>query len=81
MSKPEPLLTLEDAADFYGICTRTVTKLTIEKTIRGYKVGRQWRYFESDLIEALVPLTELREKSAKYSPNQNKARQPKKASY
>lgn len=80
MNKLEPLLTLEDAAEFFGLCTRTVTTLTLREEIKGYKVGRQWRYFESDLYDALIPLNELREKSSKYSPNQFKNKASKKKS-
>ena len=40
---------VEKAADFLGVSTETIRILARKKLIPSAKIGRQWRFLESDL--------------------------------
>lgn len=47
----EPLLTLEEVAEYLNVNKFTVYRLLAQKQLPGFKVGGQWR-FKQKLIEA-----------------------------
>jgi type IV pilus assembly protein PilB len=49
----EELLTLIEAAQFLGISPRTLQRLLEQGSLRGSKVGRQWRFRRADLAAYL----------------------------
>lgn len=49
----ETLLTLEQVATILGVSERTVLRLLERRELKGFKVGRKWRFEQSD-IDAYV---------------------------
>ena len=45
------LLNLEQVAKILGVSERTVLRLLAAKEIKGFKVGRAWRFEHSDVEE------------------------------
>ncbi len=43
------LLTLKDVMDMLGVSERTVLRLLKAKQLKGFKVGREWRFEDSDI--------------------------------
>lgn len=53
MSTAEPvrdILTLEQAAEFLQLCSKTVAKLAAEKEIPARRIGREWRFTRTALL-------------------------------
>lgn len=50
MRKPEPLLTVEQVAQYLNVDKFTVYRLLSDKKLPAFKVGNQWR-FKRKLIE------------------------------
>lgn len=50
---PETYLNLEQVANILGVSERTVLRLLDRKEIKGFKVGRRWRFETAD-IDAYV---------------------------
>ncbi len=44
-------LNLEQVAKILGVSERTVLRLLAQKEIKGFKVGRAWRFEHSDVEE------------------------------
>jgi excisionase family DNA binding protein len=47
----ESFLNLEQVAKVLGVSERTVLRLLDKKEIKGFKVGRAWRFAQSDIDE------------------------------
>jgi len=43
MSKPDPIMTIEEVAEYLGLHPLTIRRLAREREIPAFKVGRQWR--------------------------------------
>ena len=43
MSKPDPIMTIEEVAEYLGLHPLTVRRLARDGEIPAFKVGRQWR--------------------------------------
>jgi excisionase family DNA binding protein len=50
--QPE-VLNLKDAAKLLGVCTKTLAKWATEGKVPGFKIGRDWRFLRSKLLEVL----------------------------
>ncbi len=48
------ILTMEDAAEFFGVSIKTFIKLLKEEKVPGRKIGREWRFSRNALIEWLA---------------------------
>jgi excisionase family DNA binding protein len=48
------ILTMEDAAEFFGVSVKTFIKLLKEEKVPGRKIGREWRFSRQALIEWLA---------------------------
>ncbi len=48
------ILTMENAADFFGVSVKTFIKLLKEEKVPGRKIGREWRFSKKALIEWLA---------------------------
>ena len=48
------ILTMEDAAEFFGVSVKTFIKLLKEEKVPGRKIGREWRFSREALIEWLA---------------------------
>ncbi len=48
------ILTMEEAADFFGVSIKTFIKLLKEEKVPGRKIGREWRFSRQALIEWLA---------------------------
>ncbi len=47
------VLTLAEAADMLGVCTKTLAKWATEGKVPATKIGRDWRFLRSKLLEVL----------------------------
>lgn len=47
----EKIYTVDDVSTILKIHFQTILKLLREKTLKGFKVGREWRITEQDLKE------------------------------
>ena len=47
--KQPPLLTVGEAAEFLGVCTKTVRRLITAQTLLSHRVGRSIRIADADL--------------------------------
>lgn len=47
------ILDQKEVADMLKVSTRTVMRLTDQKELHGFKVGKRWRYYRSD-VEAYI---------------------------
>jgi excisionase family DNA binding protein len=53
------LLTFKEAMDFLRVSRSTVYRLMWSGQLRGHKVGSTWRFYRSDLLEAVAsPVSE-----------------------
>lgn len=43
------LLTIKDVQDILGISERTAFRLIKSNNLKGFKIGREWRFEESDI--------------------------------
>lgn len=50
--EPE-VLTLEEAAALLRVCTKTLVKRALDGTVPGRKIGRDWRFSRTKILEAL----------------------------
>ncbi len=50
---PEKLLNLKQVQDALGISESTIFRLMKNKKLKGFKIGREWRFQEKD-IDALI---------------------------
>jgi excisionase family DNA binding protein len=48
------LLTFKEAMDFLRVSRSTVYRLMWSGQLRGHKVGSTWRFYRSDLLEAVA---------------------------
>lgn len=48
------ILTMEDAAEFFGVSVKTFIKLLKEEKVPGRKIGREWRFSRQALIAWLA---------------------------
>ena len=48
------ILTMEDAAELFGVSVKTFIKLLKEEKVPGRKIGREWRFSRKALIEWLA---------------------------
>lgn len=48
------ILTMEDAAEFFGVSIKTFIKILKEEKVPGRKIGREWRFSRQALIEWLA---------------------------
>lgn len=46
-------LTLKDTAQYLRVTKQTVYNMVKKGRIKAYKVGREWRFFRSDIMEYL----------------------------
>lgn len=46
---PEKLLNVKQMQDFLGLSERTIFRLLKTGDLKGFKVGREWRFTESDI--------------------------------
>lgn len=47
------ILTLKDTAQYLRVTKQTVYNMIKDRRIKTYKVGREWRFFRSDIMEYL----------------------------
>ena len=47
------ILTLKEAAEYLRVSRQTVYNMIKDRRIKAYKVGREWRFFRSDIMEYL----------------------------
>lgn len=47
------ILTLKDTAQYLRVTKQTVYNMVKKGRIKAYKVGREWRFFRSDIMEYL----------------------------
>ena len=52
----ESMMTLDQVAEYLQVSTRTVQRLIADGKLTGIKVGRQWRFRQTDVAAALVNL-------------------------
>lgn len=53
MTEPAPLpdiLTLEQAASYLQLCSKTVVKLATDKKLPARRLGREWRFSRAALL-------------------------------
>ncbi len=55
------LLTRKNVMDMLGVSERTVLRMLKSKQLKGFKVGREWRFEESDIQDYIK---QQREKAA-----------------
>jgi excisionase family DNA binding protein len=48
------LLTFKEAMDFLRVSRSTLYRLMWSGQLRGHKVGSTWRFYESDLLDAVA---------------------------
>ena len=46
-------LTLKETAEYLRVSGQTVYNMIKDRRIKAYKVGREWRFFRSDIMEYL----------------------------
>jgi excisionase family DNA binding protein len=46
---PDKLLNVKQVQDFLGLSERTIFRLIKSGDLKGFKVGREWRFTESDI--------------------------------
>lgn len=51
------LLTFKEAMDFLRVSRSTLYRLMWSGQLRGHKVGSTWRFYESDLLDAVASPT------------------------
>jgi len=51
--QPSRLLSSKQLAQMFGVSTHTISRLTKEGMIKGYKVGKHWRFNWSEVLESL----------------------------
>jgi excisionase family DNA binding protein len=54
MFMDKEILTMEEAAEFFGVSIKTFIKLLKEEKVPGRKIGREWRFSRQALIEWLA---------------------------
>ena len=47
------ILTLKETAEYLRVSEQTVYNMIKDRRIKAYKVGREWRFFRSDIMEYL----------------------------
>ena len=47
------ILTLKEAAEYLRVSRQTVYNMIKDRRIKAYKVGREWRFFRSNIMEYL----------------------------
>ena len=47
------ILTLKETAEYLRVSGQTVYSMIKDRRIKAYKVGREWRFFRSDIMEYL----------------------------
>ena len=45
------ILTLKETAEYLRVSGQTVYNMIKDRRIKAYKVGREWRFFRSDIME------------------------------
>jgi len=58
---PGALLNVKQVQEILGLSERTVFRLIKERALKGFKVGREWRFEESDIRDFIK---QQREKTA-----------------
>lgn len=48
---PEKLLDVKQVRESLGLSERTIFRLIKEGELKGFKVGREWRFTEADITE------------------------------
>lgn len=54
MDKPDPIMTIEETAEYLSLHPLTIRRLAREGEIPAFKVGRQWRVRRSILDQWLT---------------------------
>ena len=47
------ILTLKETAEYLRVSRQTVYNMIKDRRIKAYKVGREWRFFRSNIMEYL----------------------------
>lgn len=61
---PETLLTIEQVAEQLQISTRTVRRLMDREEIKGFRVGKRWRFTQSEVNAYIKRQEEAEAKNA-----------------
>ncbi len=51
---PQELLNIKQVQDKLGVSERTVFRLIKDGELKGFKVGREWRFEESDIEDYIM---------------------------
>ena len=60
---PETLLTIEQVAKQLGVSTRTVRRIMEADEIKAFKIGKRWRFTQSEVDAFLVRQQEASKKN------------------
>jgi excisionase family DNA binding protein len=62
---PEKLLNIKQVQDVLGLSERTIFRLIKDGELHGFKVGREWRFEESDIEDFIRRQRQKSEKKSK----------------
>ncbi len=58
----EEILTLNEIASYLKVCHQTIRNMIKDKTIPTHQIGRQWKFYKSEIDKWDINQTSMKEK-------------------